>query len=219
MSMAAPHFLNRTAAALAFHPVSCLVAWLCYTALVQLWQGIALLLLGLTVVLCALTVCSSRLLVLLRRTRWIFVSLLLIYAYATPGVAVWAQLDAYSPTLEGLLDGLLQLGRLVCTLAGLAILLTRLNQIQLIEAVFVLLAPLQAIRFPRERVAVRLALTLRYAESAMSDTARDWRGSIDHLLAPVEVASSHIALPRTPVRRLDILLMIFCMACLMGAWL
>jgi energy-coupling factor transport system permease protein len=195
------------------------VAWLCYTALVQVLHGIALLLLGAMVLLCALKICSARLLILLRRTRWILFSLLLIYAYATPGEAVWAQGEAYSPTLEGLQDGFLQLGRLVCTLAGLAILLMRLTQNQLIEGLFVLLAPLQKIGFPRERVAVRLALTLRYAESAMTETARDWRGSIENLLAPVVIEPCHLTLQCVPVRRLDVLLISFCIVCLIGVWL
>jgi energy-coupling factor transporter transmembrane protein EcfT len=201
------------------HSAALMVSWICLTLMVQmlnaalLWVGAGCLL------FCVGKFAPLRFVTLLRRTRWIFFSLLLIYAYTTPGEAIFVQLDVYSPTREGLLDGLLQLTRLVCSLAGLAILLTRLTQTQLIEGLFVLLAPLQKIGFPRERVAVRLALTLRYAESAMSDTVRDWRGSIENLLAPVEIELSHITLARTPMRRLDVLLMSLCVLCVMGVWL
>ena len=54
---------------------------------------------------------------------------------------LWPLLGVVSPTREGLLDGLLQLGRLVSVLSGLAILLELLPQTQLISGLYSLAYP------------------------------------------------------------------------------
>jgi hypothetical protein len=46
--------------------------------------------------------------------------LLLTYAYAVPGTALWPALGWASPSIEGLQQGALRVGRLVLMLAGLA---------------------------------------------------------------------------------------------------
>jgi len=60
----------------------------------------------------------------------------------------------------------------------------------------------------RERIAVRLALTLHYAESAMLDTAADWRGSIERMLTPAEIKQPGIELHATPINLRDGLLLV-----------
>lgn len=166
------------------HPAVLIFLWACITVAMQSLQATALMLAGLPLLIAAYAISAARLLTLLRRTRWIMLSLLLIYAYATPGEAVWTSLPAqFSPTHEGLVGGLLQLCRLLFALAGLSILLSLLPQQQLISGLYTLGYPLRYIGLSRERVAVRLALTLHYAESAMLDTAANWRGSIEQALA------------------------------------
>jgi energy-coupling factor transport system permease protein len=134
-------------------------------------------------------------------------SLLLIYAYATPGTAIWEVLAQFSPTYEGLNDGLLQLGRLVFALAGLSILLSMLPQQQLIGGLYTLAYPLRHIGLSRERIAVRLALTLRYADSAMLDTSTNWRNEIARLLEPTTTAPGHVELHVAPFSLRDGLLL------------
>jgi energy-coupling factor transport system permease protein len=129
---------------------------------------------------------------LLRRTRWIMLSLLLIYAYTTPGQPL---LDVpFSPSREGLGDGVLQLSRLLAALAGLAILLDRLHRQQLIAGLYTLFAPLQLIGVSRERVAVRLALTLHYAEVAMLRDTHTWQDNLRSLLEPHHETSKQMEL-------------------------
>jgi energy-coupling factor transport system permease protein len=103
----------------------------------------------------------------------------LIYAYSTPGVTLFE--SPFSPSLEGLQDGGLQLTRLLAALAGLAILLDRLHRQQLIAGLYSLFAPLQWSGLSRERLAVRLALTLQYAEVAMLRT-QSWQDSLRRLI-------------------------------------
>jgi len=105
-------------------------------------------------------------------------SLLLIYAYSTPGQPLLDALGVLSPSREGFVDGVLQLTRLLAALAGLAILLDRLQRQQLISGLYTILAPLRWLGLSRERVAVRLALTLHYAEVAMLRESHTWQDSL-----------------------------------------
>lgn len=186
--------------------------------LAQRWQPVLLLLMCALCCGAALWRGSAQFLGLLRRVRWIALSLLLIYAYATPGAALWNALGSLSPTREGLLDGTLQLGRLLCALAGLAVLLTSLSLERLIGGLYSLAYPLRFIGLSRERFAVRLALTLEYAETAMRDTASDWRTTIEHALQTGGTGAAHIALQRQRYGLLDTMLLVAGAALLAGAW-
>lgn len=200
------------------HPAVQILVWVLLALLAQRLQPLALLLLSSVLFALALRLCAAQLLRLLRRTRWILFSLLLVYAYTTPGAALWEQLGTVSPTREGLLDGLLQLGRLLSVLAGLAILLALLPQVQLISGLYTLAYPLRWFGLSRERIAVRLALTLEYAESAMSDTAKDWRTTISTALQPSTTGTTHIELRLQPFGGIDVLLLIASTTVLIGAW-
>lgn len=201
------------------HPAVQIYFWVCLTLAAQILHGYALMLLAGLLFVLAFRICAARFFLLLRRTRWILFSVFIIYAYTTPGDALWLQLGAFSPVTEGIVDGLLQLSRLLTVLAGLSILLTLLSQSQLIAGLYTLSRPLCFAGLPRERIAVRLALTLRYAESAMQDTASNWRGSIEHLLAPMPVVPGYIELNVAPFFRRDWLLVAAASAALLGVWL
>jgi energy-coupling factor transporter transmembrane protein EcfT len=181
------------------HPAVLILLWACFVITIQSLQATKLLFAGLPLLAVAYTLSATRLITLLRRTRWIMLSLLLIYAYVTPGEAVWASLAQFSPTNEGLVNGLLQLCRLVFTLASLAILLSLLPQQQHICGLYVLTYPLRYVGLSRERLAVRLALTLQYAKSVIWDTTTgNWRTNIGKMLAPAAVNPLSIKLHTTP---------------------
>ncbi|MFZ3019490.1 MAG: hypothetical protein WA056_13655 [Gallionella sp.] len=178
-----------------FHPATQILVWCLLVAMLQLLKFDALLLASGTVLLCAVFVARHKFAQLLRRTRWIMLSLLLIYAWSTPGAALYEPFGAFSPSSEGLLDGLSQLLRLLAALAALAILLDRLHRMQLIAGLYTLFAPLQWLGGVRERFAVRLALTLHYAEAAMLRGKRGWRETLDGLLEPHGEPTREMELP------------------------
>ena len=148
-------------------------------------------------------------------------SLLLIYGYATPGNAVWqasewSLLAQFSPTIEGLITGFLQLGRVVTMLAALAILAGLLSQQQLMSGLYYLIYPLRYMGLPPEKLLMRLALTMQYAEVVSRNTARkttrDWRASLGQITAPVSNQSAQgmdmpakIDLPYIPLKARDAL--------------
>lgn len=200
------------------HPAVQILVWALLALLAQRLQPLPLLALCAVLFGLALVLSSRQLLALLRRTRWILFSLLLIYAYTTPGAALWTRLGVLSPTHEGLLDGLLQLGRLLSVLSGLAILLELLPLERLISGLYTLAYPLRWFGLSRERIAVRLALTLEYAESAMGDTAKDWRTTIGSALQPATTGAAHIELRLQAFGLVDALLLLASAALLAGVW-
>jgi energy-coupling factor transporter transmembrane protein EcfT len=177
-----------------FHPAAQILVWCLLVAIMQFLTLGNLLVAAGFVLLSALLLSAHKFMQLLRRTRWIMLSLLLIYAYSTPGQPLLDALGMFSPSREGLGDGVLQLVRLLAALAGLAILLDRLHRSQLIAGLYTLLAPLQLIGVSRERVAVRLALTLHYAEVAMLRESHTWQDSLRSLFEPHDGISKQMEL-------------------------
>jgi energy-coupling factor transport system permease protein len=200
------------------HPAIQILLWMTLSIAAQSLTAVPLLVM-MTVLLGFAAVLNSRqLFSLIRRTRWILISLLLIYAYTTPGVALLAGMAQYSPTEEGLTDGLMQLGRLLSMLSGLAILLSLLTESRFICGIHALAYPLGWIGVSRERVAIRLALTLQYAEATMRDTAADWRQAINAALQPPGDAGHQVLLEVVPLKLIDAIGLLLCTAILYGVW-
>ena len=164
---------------MSLHPATRILIWCAFVAAMQFLPPVRMLASGGMVLFLALFLSRQKLLQLFRRTRWVMISLWLIYAYTTPGQALFD--SSVSPTKEGLLDGGLQLMRLLVALAGLAMLLERLHRQQLIAGLYSLLAPLQWFSLSREKLAIRLALTLQYAEAGMLRPT-PWRESLQGLM-------------------------------------
>lgn len=167
-----------------FHPAAQILTWCLLVAILQMLEPGELLMAAGLILLAAFVISHHKFILLLRRTRWIMLSLLLIYAYSTPGQPLADALGLFSPSREGLADGVVQLARLLAALAGLAILLDRLHRLQLIAGLYTLFAPLQWMGLSRERLAVRLALTLHYAEVAMLRDKHAWQDTLHGLFEP-----------------------------------
>jgi len=103
---------------------------------------------------------------MLYRSRWLLLTLLLVYAFTTPGEYVAAWPFELAPTHEGLASGLLQAGRLITMLAGLSLLLGSTPRERLMAGIYLLLQPLRLLGLSPQRFTARLWLTLHYAEQA-----------------------------------------------------
>lgn len=170
-----------------FHPATQILLWCFLVAIMQELSLTALLIGAGLVMMAALALSRHKFRQLLRRTRWIMLTLLIIYAYSTPGTPLYDALGMLAPSREGVVDGMHQLLRLIAALAGLAILLDRLHQAKLIAGLYTLFIPLQLIGLSRERLAVRLALTLHYAEVAILRDTQTWQSNLRNLLAPQDM--------------------------------
>ncbi|HEY3327737.1 MAG TPA: hypothetical protein VGK14_11295 [Novimethylophilus sp.] len=108
---------------------------------------------------------ASVFLVLIRRARWLLLSILLIYAFATPGEYLHGFPDYAAPTYEGLRIGVIQMARLAAMLAALSLLLATSSREDIMVGVYLLLQPLRVLKLAPERFSARLWLTLHYVET------------------------------------------------------
>ena len=183
-----------------FHPATQILTWCLLVVLLQFLPLDSLLFAAGSILMCAVFVSGRKFAQLMRRTRWVMLSLMLIYAWSTPGISLIESLGSLSPTREGVLDGLSQLSRLLAALAGLAMLLDRLHRMQLISGLYTLFTPLQWIpgswfKGVRERFAVRLALTLHYAEAAMLRGKSSWQDTLNGLFDSHGESTQALELP------------------------
>jgi len=201
------------------HSAVQIYSWICLSLAVQMLNGYILILLAGLLIVYSFRISPVRYILLLSRTRWILSSMFVIYAYTTPGEALWPQLGSFSPVSDGIVDGLMQLARLLAVLAGLSILLTLLSQAQLIAGLYSLSRPFCLLGLSREQFAVRLALSLRYAESAMQESSIHWRDSIEHMLAPRQVVPGFIELRVRSLCWRDWVQVVAVSVALLGVWL
>ena len=159
--------------------------------------------LGLALV--ALLAATAHFRLLLRRSRWLLLTMLVMFGWLTPGTPVPLIPGA---TQEGLLLAADNLARLLAALSTAALILKALSPPELVAGIRSLLAPLALLKISRDRIAVRLALTLNEVEAARNAGSGD--------AAP---AASVLTLPASAFGVTDLVLGILTGALLLGAWL
>lgn len=156
------------------HPATRLVAWLLLLLAVQSLSGIALAGAFLLFPLFgkgALRRGGQ----LIWRTRWLLLSLLVIFPWGTAGQPLWDGFAA--PTYEGLREALTHLARLLLVLLAVAAFLETMPLAELLAATHLLLKPMRGLGLDPDRGVVRLMLVLRYVETL--PRPRDWRSLLD----------------------------------------
>lgn len=94
------------------------------------------------------------------RLRWFFLSIMILYLWVTPGMALLPAFGGYSPSRQGLIEGLVRCAVLIAILNLVHWLVGTTSRAQLIQGVYWLMSPLCWIRLKPEALAVRLALVL-----------------------------------------------------------
>lgn len=100
-------------------------------------------------------------LAMLKRLRWILVSIFVVYLWFTPGEPLTDGLRFISR--EGLLLALERCGVLVLIVLAVELLLRRLDQQGLLKGLYWLTRPLQFFGINQNRIILRIALTLQLA--------------------------------------------------------
>lgn len=152
------------------HPAARLLIWCMLASALQLLSLPLVLLLGALLALAGPQV-RQHAARLLRRTRILLVTLLLVFAYGLPGPSPWGL--SWLPSWEGLAEAALHGSRLLVLLASLAWLLVPLGHPALMAALWFCLRPLQRLGLPMQSTVVRLCLVLEYMEN-MPDR-QHWR--------------------------------------------
>lgn len=98
---------------------------------------------------------------ILRRMRWLLLSLLVLYGWYTPGAPLIEFLGDWSPSAEGVRLGLIRIVSLLLIGLAVAWLLASTMMTDLIAGLIWFLAPGRWIGLPLDRLALRIALTMQ----------------------------------------------------------
>jgi len=154
---------------LRLHPLTCILSFLLFSTLLALsplsfstlGAGFLLLLLG---YLAAGPGHLGSAWTKIRRLRWFFLSIILFYFWATPGVGLFSvqgeDVAWWMPTLSGIEAGCYRALVLAAIMLAANLVLGYLDREQIISTIAHLLIPMGWLGFPRERFSVRVSLTL-----------------------------------------------------------
>lgn len=141
-----------------------LFLWLLAVAGVHLLPPPALAFVVALALMLALTLARARSLRLLRRVRVLMIAIAVLFAWFTPGEAVFAGWPQLGPTREGVTLALLHAARLAAVVCAVALLLERLPVARLVGGLYALARPFTVLGLPAERLALRLLLVLRFVD-------------------------------------------------------
>lgn len=121
-----------------------------------------------------LMLAATRTYILMRRARWLLLSIAALFVLGTPGERVPGALGDLGITYDGLLLAAEHILRLVLLLASLALLHEHLGTGGMMAGLHWLLAPLANWRALRQRIVVRMMLVLDYVETAPAGNWHHW---------------------------------------------
>lgn len=199
------------------HPLIRILAVVFLAILVQAANAYLLAVAAALILLANLYAGGACMIRVLRRSRWLILMLLAIYAFATPGeyVSGWLLTPFPIPTYEGLLAGVSQAVRMTVMLGGIALLLTTTPREELIAGIYLLTIPIRSFGGVPERFAARLWLTLHYVEQRSGNL--QWQGwrSFSMIAEPDPEPEQDLML-EIPLPRIHdwVILGLMCSACL-----
>jgi energy-coupling factor transport system permease protein len=132
----------------------------------------------------------------IKRLKWFFLVLIIIFAFNTPGEYMMLPALPISPTYEGLIAGCTQALRIILMLAALSLILACNTRQQLISGFYFICSPLKYLGLEVERFAARLWLTLHYVETQQTDNKQGFLESLKNM--------SFVATNETPHDDVDI---------------
>jgi len=173
------------------HPVIRVVLFLVFAGFVSIATGSQLIIGGLLLaVLYGLSgpVHLKPAFAMMRRMRWFFLSILIIYSWLTPGQAiplpVSSSYQAWLPTIEGIASGMMRALSLTLILMAVNLLLRCTSRQQLITAIYWLTTPLHLFGVSRERLSVRIVLILDLlyeVQGVVTDSFAEVKGTVTSL--------------------------------------
>ena len=123
-----------------------------------------------------------------KRMKWLFISIFIIYAFSTPGEYMQYIPASVAPTVEGCLLGIVQIAKLLIALATLSILFATSSKEQLMIGLHLLLSPLNLLGLNTNKFTARLLLTLDYVEELAAKEKFKFRfDQLDNMLSTTEL--------------------------------
>ena len=160
--------LNR----IGLHPATKIFALVLMAACIQALKLNQLLLLGLILLNGLIYFGVGTFASMIWRMRWLFLSMTLIYAFATPGEYIPHWPMDVAPTYEGLKGATYQIARMTLVLAGIALLIATSSREALMAGIYFFIQPLRFVGLSPARFTARLYLTLQYIDDHQKAQAK-----------------------------------------------
>lgn len=202
------------------HPASLILIWLAFAFSIPWLRPVELVVIAGLISILLLLRYAAQYAKLIRRSRWLLISLMLVYAFATPGALEIPVLGVFSPSREGLLAGVVQVLRLIVLLATLTLLLVSNSRDRILAGLYVLSQPFKFFGVDVDRFAARIWLTLNYVENAgQAEEKRfiQWRERLQIALSDTQDKTRSLKLEIEYFSRFDYVALLG--AGLMLAWL
>ncbi|RKZ65154.1 MAG: hypothetical protein DRQ48_11890 [Gammaproteobacteria bacterium] len=126
----------------------------------QGWSGLLLLTVPLGILYFQFPHHGRQILLLTRKLRWFFVSIVILYFWFYPGTDILPYLGRFSPTAEGINQAALRISSLLVVISYSGFLLLLTPRDDLVSGIQFLLSPLRFIGIDSQRFALRLGLVL-----------------------------------------------------------
>lgn len=173
------------------HPAALLVLWVGFAFALQSATSILAVAVAVACLAAALVFASQRSRNLLRRSRWLLLSLLVLLLFFTPGEYLPGIAGRAGITHEGLHGAGTHLGRLIAMLASLALLHERIGMQGLLAGLYWVLGGLGVLGV-RDATVVRLMLVLDQVER---QEKTDWRSWLAPVAAEGGTEVLHLEMP------------------------
>lgn len=154
------------------HPASLLLIWGAGLFLIQSLPPTPLPLTALALGGLAFGVAGEGMMRLVRRTRWLFLTMAVLFVFFTPGVRLGSPLGDLGVTVEGVDSAIEHCLRLFCQLAWLVVLIDRLGTAGMISGLHLIVRLIPGFSRSGNSLVIRLALTL---EAIGGDQVRNWK--------------------------------------------
>lgn len=194
-----------------FHPAVFVTAGFFLVALAQLLGPEQLPWLLLAIVPSALLLARPTWFQVVRRLRWVFLAVLILFSWQAPGRLLLPVLGNWSPSVDGVMLAAEHAGRLLVMVSVIAVLLARLDRAAWVSSLQALLQPLEVFGLSPQRFAVRLALVLSYC----STRGLDWRACL-HEARSASVTDEPFTVQLSQLRARDRVLIFVLLASLAG---
>lgn len=148
---------------------------------------------------------------MVKRMKWLFISIFIIYAFGTPGEYIQYIPASVAPTVEGCVMGVVQIAKLLIALAILSILFATSSKEQLMIGLHLLLSPLNLLGLNTNKFTARLLLTLDYVEELAAKEKFEFKiDQLDNILSTTDLIHKGrvIVLQSFPFKWTDILVVL-----------
>jgi len=197
------------------HPLTKILCFILVLLLISMLDNLMLFSLMMLSFVMVLSLRVSTFLHTVRRMRWLLLSILVIYAFGTPGELIPAFSVNFAPTYEGLQSGLVQIEKLLIALAALSLLLTSSPREQMMLGLYMLLIPFRFAGLNIERFAARLMLTLNYVEELAAKDKNNFSfRQLDEIDASIESLpqANMVSFQKLPFGLIDKIMMFLLLA-------